>query len=450
MNKKIVSINIKSSETILKSKEYKSNKKTLFNTYSGSSSAIKWFNKIQSGQDNFYYFIVKAMTFYEYNAELPYDKNNIPDTFKTIKPKFKNIKEEVLSTSFHPLSIGQWNQVLSELCVERKSIRVRNLKSNGIGEFEDPLTKKTISWKEGDAIKTPELMSILLYTNTKVIESDFKKLFRSPVRSKAVFMDHYFKSTDPDFVIPDQEELLIEIEEEIKELKKRHEEFCHWRSSFLFTVHKYSQPMGNRTFYVGMDDRMIINSTSSGICYSPLSTAKTLKATWQFAGARGQVLEIKSRDSNKELCRGIDILSMSSFPEDKEVLLSYICIDLPVIRLSSIEKEFATCINKKPFEKTIINDSVNSAEVMKAVKNMDTGLFRYYVTFIRDLLKGLVDFCSKPESSNKTPYIDLALASFIANIDEKIKESKHSITGPDIITVLNQFDTKSIDNNDNN
>ena len=63
-----------------------------------------------------------------------------------LKPKFGNIREEVLNNQYCSIDKQKWNNLYNISKAEKQSTKAYQIRTQQAGKFTDPVTKTTASW----------------------------------------------------------------------------------------------------------------------------------------------------------------------------------------------------------------------------------------------------------------------------------------------------------------
>eukprot|EP01084_Bolivina_argentea_P289694 497498_1 len=198
-----------------------------------------------------------------------------------IKPKYKNLKEEVLKNTFTKISKTKWNDILS--------------KSNSILNFHVGSTDriKFSQILKRNNIKLKNILALKLYCDEDNLQSEFRKCFISKYENDQDYND-------------------------------RISSFYHWRkelnSAFikLSKIKFFNKNNDFKILYHGVTCKSIINK-QNGIFYGPLSTTTDISVAREFAGKNGMVLAIKPNINS--IHKLLNLSLISDFPQEKEILL---------------------------------------------------------------------------------------------------------------------------------
>eukprot|EP01084_Bolivina_argentea_P145155 254494_1 len=95
-----------------------------------------------------------------------------------IKPRFGNIKEEVLYNTFENMSSDNWNQTLRKSKVFYTSWARHKIRTLYAGYYRDYISETYISWKSGIEIGMEEIVMIKLYTDFDKLQFELKRCYR--------------------------------------------------------------------------------------------------------------------------------------------------------------------------------------------------------------------------------------------------------------------------------
>mmetsp|Transcript_21375 Transcript_21375/g.34219 ORF Transcript_21375/g.34219 Transcript_21375/m.34219 type:complete len:402 (-) Transcript_21375:775-1980(-) len=200
--------------------------------------------------------------------------------YETIKPKFNNLKEEVLGNSFACISKEKWNDILK---------KVQSIINFQFG------CKQRIQFGrllKANKIKKRHILALKCYTDSDELQCAFRKCFLPHIQTAGQY-------------------------------KQRLSEFYHWRRELkeAFTALskcniKWNQPRDNMLYH-GVKCKSVVTRRSA-VFDGPLSCTTDINIARDFAGKYGMILAIKPMDSVHQM---LDLSLISDFPQEKEVLL---------------------------------------------------------------------------------------------------------------------------------
>mmetsp|Transcript_31209 Transcript_31209/g.27461 ORF Transcript_31209/g.27461 Transcript_31209/m.27461 type:complete len:412 (-) Transcript_31209:538-1773(-) len=204
-------------------------------------------------------------------------------TDNNIKPRFKNVKEEVLKNSFYKISKQKWNNLL------KKSHAILNCK---IGCHKRIKFGKMLKQNN---IKLKHILSIKLYTDDDNLQREFSKCFIKKYQN------------DSDY-------------------KDRISSFYHWRKELKFAFNALSKirycsnNQKQDTLFHGVTFNTINIKSHNETYYGPLSTTSDINVARDFAGKDGMILCIKPLCNDSKF-KTMNISLISEFEQESEYLL---------------------------------------------------------------------------------------------------------------------------------
>lgn len=187
--------------------------------------------------------------------------NEYHDHSELLEPKYKNLKEEIISNKVKNISLERWD---IEYCKAKNIQKTSKSKSN--------------MWF------TRNIMSVLLYCNIDELQYHFSEAFR-------------LKSTN----------------DTKQATKRRYIEFIRWAEKLRETVYKYGR-INKKTLFHGISEQMLFNDASAYF-YSPTSTTIDPVVAHYFSTNDGIIIKI---DSTNNRC--LDCSWLSNFEYEKEYL----------------------------------------------------------------------------------------------------------------------------------
>lgn len=211
----------------------------------------------------------------------------------TIKPTFKNLKEEVLKNSFSAICGDKWNDILS------KSRRILNYRNGCMKRvrFSNIL--------RGNGVSLKNIVAIKLYTDDDHLQREFSKCFISKYQKD----ENY---------------------------EERLSQFYHWRKELMnafaalskikyFTCFKKNNNENgdedeDELLYHGVTFQSMEKINQTSTYFGPLSTTTDINIARDFAGKNGMIMVIKP-NRNNSMYKTINISLISDFEQECEVLL---------------------------------------------------------------------------------------------------------------------------------
>eukprot|EP01083_Nonionella_stella_P299389 1016623_1 len=233
-------------------------------------------------------------------------------------PRFENIKQEVLHNSYNRLAIDSWNQTLRKTDTFFKSFARKKIITPQSGYYEDLICRQTAKWESSQGISKKEIIIMKLYTDYDTLQGALKKCFRFETYKDIL------KWSD------------TELYDQAKQaLKKRLQEFWHWRGGLLVTVTKFGTKVANKTLYHGVNAKMIIKASQTFAFNGPLSTTSSFHVARTFATAKGMILTIGTQYPRLNYCNAFDVTLISEYPDEHEWLVGFMYVRL--LQLSTRE-----------------------------------------------------------------------------------------------------------------
>ena len=120
------------------------------------------------------------------------------------------------------------------------------------------------------------------------------------------------------------------------ELEERLREFYHWRGQLLIFIQKFANILKptywdrekNKDFefvlYHGVNDKMILDPSSTQSFYGPLSTTSSYYVALQFATRKGMILSLSSEYPRLKMCSAFNASTISDYPDEQEWIIGHI------------------------------------------------------------------------------------------------------------------------------
>eukprot|EP01083_Nonionella_stella_P257524 881385_1 len=269
-----------------------------------------------------------------------------------LKPRFKNIKEEVLHNCYYPLSVSTWNQTVRKSKVFFQSWARHKMRTLYDGQYNDQITGVRTIWHRGCEITLTEIVTFKLYTDYDKLQFHLKKCFRWET-----IMDIWDREqsrrrqglsrTEEDPTISAMRRTMSGDNEKDSEaehakhlLETRLKQFFHWRSEILVVLNKFGRRMGdgdqNLVLYHGVNAKMILNPTETMAFYGPLSTTSSLHVARTFATKKGMVLKLTTHYPRTNVCKAFDASLISDYPEEQEWLIGFIYLRVLEVQTEKI------------------------------------------------------------------------------------------------------------------
>ena len=268
-----------------------------------------------------------------------------------LKPKFKNIKEEVLNNNFHALSNDNWNQTLRKSKVFYQSWARHKIRTIYEGRYNDQISGKNIKWDAGTDVTLQEIVTLKLYTDFDKLQFELKKCFRWETIAdiwkkdqKRVRQKRKRNNNNQDGDDDEDEKFLFDNDDSNKqkdELERRLCEFFNWRSDLIIVLNKFGLKMSdkhskrqnnNLVLYHGVNAKMILNPTETMTFFGPLSTTSSYHVAKTFATDKGMILKITTHYPRLGVCKAFNAALISDYPEEQEWLIGFIYLRVLEVR----------------------------------------------------------------------------------------------------------------------
>lgn len=278
-------------------------------SYIGKKEDEAWIqhaNHKLSFYDNLYINIgsFHFQSYYGYN-------NNSSGELSHIKPKYKNIKEEILYNNFKNVLADSWNQTLRKSKIFYQSWASKKIRTTVNGHYIDKIINNKHTWKIDEKITEKELVVFKLYTDYDKLQFELKKCFRMGDKNTHL---------------------------------QRLKEFYHWRIGLSVSLTKFGKEMENNTsYYHGSNCKMII-PTNQGYFAGPLSTSSSYQVAKTFATSKGMVLELIPQFCSK-LTKIFDASLISDYPEEAEYIIAGAYVKIRTIITRPLCKNFLENMN---------------------------------------------------------------------------------------------------------
>eukprot|EP01084_Bolivina_argentea_P282025 482665_1 len=231
-----------------------------------------------------------------------------------LKPKFKNIKQEVLYNEYCPFA-GSWQQKLRKAKIYFSFLK-RRLTTSNDGSFYDRMTNTRKTWKHSEGMTLAEIMAMKLFLDTPSLACEFRKCFRL------------------DSTQTENEKKTLSL------LQQRLSQFYHLRLMLLIAITKFGEPIGYKVLYHGINDTMMLSLPETFAFYGPLSTSSSFHATKHFAKHdKGMILKITSQFPKLNAGRMFDASVVSDYPEEQEWLVGFM-----YLRILCVKAKYAMSI----------------------------------------------------------------------------------------------------------
>ena len=162
-----------------------------------------------------------------------------------LKPKYANIKEEALHNSFSRLSKENWNRTLLKAKIFCQCFAGKNIRTLHHGYHQDHITGVAQEWGRGTKITLQEIVTLKLYTDFDQVQYELKRYLRWETMSTVI--------DKKDF----------EEQQKREELKRRLEEFFHWKAGLQIVLNKFGIKFRDQNecwhIYHGVTAKMILN-----------------------------------------------------------------------------------------------------------------------------------------------------------------------------------------------
>lgn len=288
--------------------------------------------------------------------------------FDNIKPKYSNLKDEVLNNKYAKISKKAWNDTLKKckaifkvMFIYLFSFHVMKLNKYNIQGQIQSLHKKQWSKKLVKVIGLKELIALKLYCDFDDLQKEFKKCFRSPYNQD----------------------------------NKRISSFYHWyfalNEAFIKSKSIQSFKKYNVLFH-GISSIMNINKFK-GKYHGPLSTTTDISVARSFAGKNGMIIVIEpilNDNDNKPL----NISPLSQFSDEQEILLFNQYYNIKnIILSSSFDQDFAIYDQMYPSQTSITTTNINYGESeeinIKDIENVQrqNQIVEYHLKYLSECIQ---------------------------------------------------------------
>eukprot|EP01084_Bolivina_argentea_P047238 87028_1 len=207
----------------------------------------------------------------------------------TIKPTFKNIKQEVLCNDFYTLTQDAWNQILRRSSIFFRSFARMRIKTKSNGHYHDQISGKIVNWKKDTHINMRELVIIKLFDDTDKLAHELLKCFSFQPNKN----------------------------ESMKTLIKRLSQFFHWRTELQIVLKKFGEPISDMTLYYGLNKKCILQPNANNSAFHGILTVSQSYIVAQMFSSvnKGMILTIESRYPKLQHCYSFDASLINDFPE---------------------------------------------------------------------------------------------------------------------------------------
>ena len=205
-----------------------------------------------------------------------------------IDQKYGSFGEEIMNYNHIDIDIKQFKDLImtkAELYINTK--RGRAAKANtcsGPRHYEI---------KHGAPITINHLLSLMLYTDTTTLSSNFSASFRK-----------------------------LHAYDTLSQIKKRNSRYFHWSKRLREAVELFGDYNYNidPPFYTGISCVMEMQSLSIRLC-APTSTSVQMEVAVKFSGSNGIIIQLTTKGimtGNAAKVRGFDVSWLSQFKEEDE------------------------------------------------------------------------------------------------------------------------------------
>ena len=234
-----------------------------------------------------------------------------------IKPKYSNLKDEILNNNKYALNTQLYLQSVTKAQTYINTEKIRNMKVQqlfGHGQ-DDPLKYELYNQ---DQMTIQHVMSLILYTDYDNLSTAFSKTFRK-----------------------------ISPQQTIDDVKRNNQEFAIWSRLLRETIeyfgfnqfgdeyvteffarnelygYGYPRRISNSLFgpfYCGMSVKMVVPQFHMNL-YGPTSTSFDKEIAVKFSGQKGILLKLNNTGTeNSAYLRGMNVEWISRFTEEREVI----------------------------------------------------------------------------------------------------------------------------------
>eukprot|EP01084_Bolivina_argentea_P167281 290354_1 len=204
------------------------------------------------------------------------------------KPKFDNLKYELLNNKIYPLPLNVYNSQLLKARNNTMCNEGKRMKAMDTGFWD-----RMYGIPVGSPLLISQMFTVTLYTNQTKMQYNFKKFGCR-------------KQNENDTI------------EDIAEFNK---EIGHWYWIFSGTVRKYGQKTNkSEKLYHGLNIKLLFNRFNPYF-KSPISTTADLTVSAQFA-KKGIILELRA-DGDGTVDYGLSVAWLSNYPEEREMVFAF-------------------------------------------------------------------------------------------------------------------------------
>merc|ERR1719242_779399 len=240
-----------------------------------------------------------------------------------LKPRWGNIKDEVLNHPGAPLTTDQWNQTLRKSKVFYNSFTRRQIRTRCNGYVEDQVMGHYAEWNQQEDLRLADVQALKLYTDFDSLQKALKHCLRFNVVLD-ILESNYSRKRDH-----------IQEEEEEKwrdkkaQLERSLSSFYHWKGHLTIILAKFSRPLDkDKPLYHGVDTKLIIAANRTCSFFGPISTTSSEHIAKTFATAKGMVLQITSQFPRLGHCNAFNATTLSDYPEEQEYLVGHCYVRL--------------------------------------------------------------------------------------------------------------------------
>eukprot|EP01084_Bolivina_argentea_P026282 48850_1 len=329
--------------------------------YSGKDDA-KWIKSIQDidieKENTIYITLLKNIGIWRWQGTTGFIRNH---AILHLKPRFENVKLEVLNNSFYKLSMDSWTQTVIKAREFKKTLAAQRIRTQYDGNFNDYVLGHKSCWKSGETLTIKEIMVIKLYTDWDDLQRELKKCSRLE-DCRDVIIQYTMRGGFPDLPNMNQSDwqpsMLYTSKTSINseatdkiivtELEQRLKEFYHWRGKLLMFINKFASILKPTYYdkiqkkecefilYHGINGKMILNPSSTLSFYGPLSTTSSYYVAQTFATDKGMILSISSQYPKLKICNAFNASTISDYPEEQEWIIGHIYLRIRKIYIKSI------------------------------------------------------------------------------------------------------------------
>eukprot|EP01084_Bolivina_argentea_P223930 378773_1 len=321
---------------------------------------------------------------YSFGYQAPYwsppEYQGRPTPFQ---PKYKSMKEELMSNTIFRLNINVFNNALKKaMDLLNNSYQIKRIQANN--SCADICG---INIKKGAGLNTYNILSVLLYTDYDTLSYKFSSTFRPT----------------------------------LKDAMGRNIEYGNWCKCLIETVNAFGTEIHGLSFYHGIS--MMYFDKFLAWFYSPTSTTTKIAVAAVFARNDGLILELcqyeQSRISSVQDLKCFNCSLVSCFPEEHERLfIQRPCEFGYYADRKWHQLQFKTILNMKTNENyKFFIEALVSLEIIFAREKMTGKLTKKVSDEASNIINNLFDYSLKNSSNINNDYISQLFQNWTRKID---------------------------------